>query len=335
MSENLSKRIKVINIICIFLVVQLHSYNLNIEVNNHNDIVYFIQRLISYGICRVAVPILGIIAGFLFFFSKFEYKNKVISRFKSLMIPYCIYKIVITVLVMILLVMTSSLNINNVFFMVDKYTHHLWFIKDLFFIVLISPLIKLILNDYSKHITPIIMFLTIFNKSIYLSSLLTYFIIGALLSKGYKENDKIKYFINKKERSIISTTISFLIWIVISIIYSISDIYILRNLSVIVGIYFIYECSKFIYENKFILDLSRYSFFIYLIHEPLIGAFKKLIISILGNSKVVSIMIYFITPIAIIVLTSTTAKILIRLAPRGYYILSGGRGKEVTKNELK
>ena len=93
MDKYLSNKIKNISLILTFLVVILHAYNLE----NSEDVLSinsFIQNIISYGICTIAVPMFFLISGYLFFY-KFDPTlqgliNKYKKRFKSLVIPFVI-----------------------------------------------------------------------------------------------------------------------------------------------------------------------------------------------------------------------------------------------------
>ena len=62
MSLYLSNKIKNISFILTILVVILHAYNMQNDIN----IVSFIQTFISHGIATIAVPIFFIISGYLF-----------------------------------------------------------------------------------------------------------------------------------------------------------------------------------------------------------------------------------------------------------------------------
>lgn len=328
MGKVLSDKIKSLQFIMICLVILLHSYNITTKQMIVPLHIEFIEKFFSYGICRVAVPMMGLISGFLYFYKPFKYKEKLISRLKSLIIPYLIYNLLI-----ILLVIITNFDFNNILELTSKYTYHLWFLKHLFIIVIISPIIYFLLKKSKIILSIIALYLVICEDSIYFASLLGYFIIGALGSELYKNSEKIKYNLNSV---VINSRVIFVeaaIWLCLAFIYTISENYIFRNLSIISGILFSLEIVKVIINNSYILDVSKYSFFIYLLHEPLSTLIKKVIITILIKNGTLLLIYYFINPIVVVILLSIIGKKISYILPKIYNILTGNRGKVVTVNE--
>lgn len=328
MDKVLSDKIKSLNFIMIFLVVLLHSYNIDTKQMIIQSHIEFIEKFFSYGICRVAVPTLGLISGFLYFYKPFNYKEKLISRLKSLIIPYLMYKSLI-----ILFIIVANFNFNEVLALASKYTYHLWFLKKLFIIVIISPIIYYLLKKSKVILGIIALYLVIFDDSIYLASLLGYFIIGSLASELYKNSERVKHILNSQ---VINTKIVFVqifVWLLWTFIYTVSENYIFRNLSIISGILFSLEIVKIMSNNRYILKISNYSFFIYLLHEPLNYLIKE-VIGIIGIENGLFLLIYyFINPIIIVILLSIIAKRTSDILPKIYNVLTGNRGKVVITSE--
>ena len=108
----------------------------------------------------------------------------------------------------------------------------------------------------------------------------------------------------------------------------ISDV--LQKISIIIGgisVWALYD----IYINKetpnsFLLSISSYSFFIYLIHEPLLlSTLKKLSNTIIRKSEFFLPFFYFLNPIITVVSCIIIAKILQRYVPKLYNFITGGR----------
>jgi hypothetical protein len=71
--------------------------------------------------------------------------------------------------------------------------------------------------------------------------------------------------------------------------------------------------------------ICGYSFFIYCFHEPTFNIVKKLALAVCGTSELVLIFFYYLNPWIIVVIAVLTAKLLQRMTPRIYKILTGGR----------
>ena len=91
MNEFLSSKIRNISFLCMVMVVQLHSYNLDIKQFGEPEIIvkdvnWAIQNFISNGLTRIAVPFFFIISGYLFVspdrmnFLMFKNKNQHIGN---------------------------------------------------------------------------------------------------------------------------------------------------------------------------------------------------------------------------------------------------------------
>ena len=71
--------------------------------------------------------------------------------------------------------------------------------------------------------------------------------------------------------------------------------------------------------------LVKYSFFIYLFHEPVFNIIKKLGLKILGISNSSLIILYFVNPLIMAVLSVSVAWALKKYLPKIYSIVVGGR----------
>ncbi|APW37491.1 hypothetical protein RD110_10060 [Rhodoferax koreense] len=94
-----SARLALLRFPLIVGVVFVHAYGGSMNLSNseispikNSPIVGFVQDFISNGLARTAVPLFFVISGYLFFLKEgwsFEhYQNNVISRVKTLLIPF-------------------------------------------------------------------------------------------------------------------------------------------------------------------------------------------------------------------------------------------------------
>lgn len=74
-----------------------------------------------------------------------------------------------------------------------------------------------------------------------------------------------------------------------------------------------------------LLDFAKYSFFIYLSHEPVFNIVKKLMLKVFGQSEPSVIFLYFLNVVLMCLICIYTAKLLRHIAPRFYNVLVGFR----------
>ena len=173
MTNYLSKKITSISTISIIMVVYIHSYSYWSKTDwGYN---FYIQHFISHGICRVAVPIFFIISGYLFFaevntFNIQIFSKKIKKRIRTLFIPYLFWAIYGILLLLILQSLPyvgsfftnqairdfSFENIIKLIFL-RPIPFPIWFIKDLFIIVLFSPFLYFALK-YSGYVFIFLLF---------------------------------------------------------------------------------------------------------------------------------------------------------------------------------
>ena len=95
------------------------------------------------------------------------------------------------------------------------------------------------------------------------------------------------------------------------------------------GIIFIWKLYDVINQENLLFKCfyhySNYSFFLFAFHEPLQVSFKKIGFSILGKNEFVSLILYFIIPIIVFFISVNIGKILQKMNPKVYGILTGGR----------
>ena len=165
----LSKIINLLRFPLSFLIVLLHS---NCITNNgyHYDtgIGDFFMVCFTNGICQVAIPAFAFISGYLFFnhFSTWDYntyKTKIKKRFYSLFIPYMTWNIIAFLWIVFYqsilnIFKHTNFDIIEIFHSVggirlfwDTYDTMpldgpLWYIRDLIFVVLLSPIIMLFIK---------------------------------------------------------------------------------------------------------------------------------------------------------------------------------------------
>lgn len=163
----LGKAISALRFPAIFLVVLIHADNRDIWLHGQvrtyampTGLAAIIRHLLSQEIARVAVPLLFAISGYLFFRgfdgSAPEWKRKLTSRAKSVLVPYLAWEILHYTI--------SLLSGHGMQHPVDALlailgiarpplAFHLWFLRDLAFWIACTPLLYIFLRFIPKYWT--------------------------------------------------------------------------------------------------------------------------------------------------------------------------------------
>lgn len=162
--RSVSVKIKILTLFGIFCVVYTHSYNGYPRVVNSDSVpspadwATFFQFLLVSGILRFAVPMFFCFSGYLFFVHKasdtrhFGYKRRFISRCKSIVVPYIEWNVISALLIALSLQSKTVLYYwpwhkhwlnaswqTVVDSLVYPVPYPLWYLRDLFFLVLLTP----------------------------------------------------------------------------------------------------------------------------------------------------------------------------------------------------
>lgn len=368
MDKNLSTKIKILSFFLIIMIVYIHSSNLYltiVDIPSTTDKVYtnfinlFIQLFISEGIARSAVPLFFIFSGYLFFININKYDSfhdlffyKIRHRLKTIVVPYIVWSLFGLFILFIFQNMhfiKNYLTNNDVMPLLKEMSFHkilyrisfrpipfqLWFLRDLIFMNLLSPLIYYQIKNYlslSYIILPLLALIWLLDIQLYLVSNVAFlfFYIGSVISLIYISNIQI----NKPALYILT-----LIWIILLtvttllIIYYKSDnLFILQRAAVFIGvivIWFLYDRIPIDRLMKY-QNLSAYTFVIFVAHEPALSICKSLSINlILKNfnhyNSYSFLIIYLILPIFIIYMTVSFGYYLKNNLPQFYILMTGNR----------
>ena len=344
MDTFLSKKIKILSFVTMIMVLYIHSFNftlypLNILPNSSYS--FQIQNFFSFYICRIAVPFFFILSGYLFLkdinLNAQIYVEKLKNRINSLLIPYIVWVFLWTFFFVIISQLPFLKNYINAPFSIFNFSiyivfdifkspicYQFWFIRDLFFLVLIIPFLNFILKR-----TPILFLLLLFVNLVYFKMDLLffqlqsvfYFSIGLYLALNTKELTFNTFSINYKWIGIL--------WVLCYFFIPNPIINYTVPFTVFMGIIFIWKLYDVINQEnllfKYFYHSSNYSFFLFAFHEPLQVSLKKIGFAILGKNEFVGLILYLIIPIIVFFISINIGKILQKMNPKVYGILTGGR----------
>ena len=167
---NISARFANMSFICSLMVVLIHVFRRPLS---SDGCVSYLRMLLEGGICRVAVPFFFFAAGY-FIARHLEdpdsWRNEVLKRIKSLIIPFYIWSGVAFVLCSVLILVANLMGEHESVFSVQRITcalginpfyvpelRPLWFVRVLFVFVLLLPCFKYF---FSKRIGILILAIT-------------------------------------------------------------------------------------------------------------------------------------------------------------------------------
>lgn len=349
MDELVSKKIKVISFLLMIMVVFIHSYNLDIILHTPAqpiaDVNWAIQNFISNGLTRIAVPLFFIISGYLFAFKPKQitfqvYKDKMLSRFKTLFIPFIFWSLAAILLYLLLQTFPASKPfftkkliqdytftdwLKGIFYMPVAY--QLWFLRDLIVLVITAPLIIWLVRKGKLLFIVVVLCIWVFNINIFFLSSegLLFFSAGIYAAK-----------VKCKLLSKFNPRVLLLGWILLLVIKTILRYHhytltenLLLKLSILVGMVALWRWFDILTERNTFYKISGQfawaSFFLYVFHEPYLTIIKKMLFYIIPVTAPVHLITYFAAPFIIISISIATAWLLKKYMFNLYSLITGNR----------
>lgn len=358
-----SRKINVCRAICIFLVLYIHSYNVNL-LPSGNGVCLFVQNVLSQNICRGAVPLLFFISSILLYRKEFEWKENMKKKVKSLLVPY----VVLNLLWIILFAICQNIPYLSKFFGNPQYNimswgiedwldgfigysgmpllYPLWFVRDLFLLNVFSVIIKKVCDYCPMLIFVVCLLLFLFDANlpvyrIFLNPFqsLFFWVAGYLFVKRGFHLEKLT--LSKQ-----NVFVLVFIYVLLVIINNYPPLYIdlttstiLHGIIILVGMVLIVNCSTMfarVLENlrfeKVVMTIAIYSFPIYLFHELWLSLVKKTLMMLFPDSISVCMLTYFVLPLLIMLFCIGLSRFLEINIPTMYSVLVGGRTSKKMKH---
>lgn len=339
MSTYLSNKLRVISFLSIILVVLLHSQLLMYSEGNG----FHLQQFITSEVTRISVPIFFYISGFLLFYNCKTlnyswYCSKLKKRVRSLLIPFLIWSISgFTIVYSVKFVLPSAFNSYQC---IEKYQlvdllqallwnpvgcYQLWFVRDLFLCVILSPILYGGLKIL-KELFLLLLFLFWFFDIQYVISIesVLFVTLGAYMALNHKTS-------MEKVNSGGSVLLQGILWIVFCVWdYSFPFYNIIHGIGLLLGMSFLWGLYDVVDERTLgrfrICNVYRYTFFIFVFHEPLLTLIKGILLK-LAISQTCILLIYFSAPILVVCICLICARIFKYHFPVVYRIICGGRSQ--------
>lgn len=353
MNQYLSQKIRILSFLSIILVLYIHSGFHDYPHEIHGMMFNFkLQEAISGMLGRCAVPLFYAISGYLFFLGLDDGNNKadygklgikIKKRCRTLLVPYiiaCLFPVAFYFIMEQIPFCGKFLNggyfSENLkkplyeliaFLYFDSgsgtpFAFHLWFLRDLIFIVILSPVLLYLRSLIGKYTVCGILFAMSFLTIPYYIPILElfWFMFGSCFL------DKLS---NLKS---VFIPVSFLLLCIVQMSY-LSDCLKCLNIPIIilgmVSMWIIYDklCPKTfdIRNYKVIGTACSFTFFIYLFHEPTLNVVRKTIIIPFHHSSIGFAVSYLASPWIFALIWIFVGMAFKKVLPRVYDLFTGGR----------
>ena len=354
MTNYLSLKIKHISFFSMIMVVILHCYNLDTKqsglvLEQFKNVNWFIQTFISNGLTRIAVPIFFLLSGFLFFLGFKNLENeiltKIFKRIKTLVFPYFFWVFFGILFYFILQSIPqlqhfftkklikdyNSLEWFNAFF-VNLISYQLWFLRDLIVMVFLTPIIYFLIQKINYFYFLVLLSLWFCNQDnlFFTSEAILFFSLGSFLALKKSE------LLNKKSKNAVLLVI---IWFMTITVKTVLELYFNKNAiqvilslktTIVIGIFAFWTFYDVLIKLNFkklnfLSPIMNFSFFIYVIHEPILTVVKKLFFRTFGTSQNNYLVIYCISPFITILICVLIGLIIKKKFLNFYTLITGNR----------
>lgn len=354
-----SRQIMCLRAICVIMVILLHQYAGDVDqaafaISGNiaeNELLRAVQYVISRIISSSAVPLFFLMSSVLLYAKEFTWKDNMKKKTKSLIIPYFIW---ITLYIIVYFVgqtfsLTSRFFANsgryvsqmNAADFLAAYTgiggsalfvNALWFLRDLIIMNALAPVIRKVIDRFPGICLVLLALLwnvgeipeaLIINKQS-----IVFFSLGYYVVKYNVRMQSVEKF------SLVGLSVVYLFMIILEYsLHTAGNMLVLsaHSFTTITGIVLLVRLSASICRDAeasvpwFLQIVGDYSFFIYVSHDFVQTAMKKICAQILPQSDIVQMAEYFLIPVLVCVVCIAAASVLRKLLPSAYRLLTGSR----------
>lgn len=319
-----------LNSFCMILVVMMHCV-ITVDIAGNN----YLRDLVFSTFTRIAVPVFFAISGYLLF--QHYNLNKIASRTRTIFIPFLLWSIItIAIFAFLQYVPFLSSYFNNNFqltfesvfarIFINPLNGALWFLRDLYILVLLSPIIRFI--NKSRLCSDIVLLclfiIWIIQPFVFLTESGLFFYMGTY----FASRKDLKF--NLKLNGNVLFYIFIFLCLILPVFYTESNKTILIKGLVILGCATIYFNERAFLKdnhiNRYLDSFKRYSFFVYALHQIVCQFIKKVLIQMIPTYNIASIiLIYILTVCWTIVICICMQKVLMIVMPKGVKLLTGNR----------
>ncbi len=371
MTKTVSQKIKFLYIFCMLLLVVIHGYNLNDRVLSpnqlqHADITFtnFIEFYIANALLRFRIPLLMTISGFLLAQSSVtSYVDLVVKKMRTLILPFILIAasslLLSYIIESVFYTSTESgvwgkkiadYSINDFVYrlLVSPLPFQLWYLKSVFTLTLLFPLIKIALKRFPYLLLGALFILWAVADNeggLRMIRFSFYFVLGIYIVQEKIDIDhapvwfsRTKFLILFILAGLIKTIIAFKGYALIgnSAVYLVRFMY---DITVLLGAIFIWfsidPVVHYCSNKKWYVQFAPKFFFIYAFHAPLVNYLIDPYIHFFKFIPLTHLFAFFTLPVLVIAFCVGLDVVTSRFFPSFYSLFTGGRGsakKSVLKN---
>lgn len=294
-NKNLSESIKWLRFPLIFTIILLHCYT-SIGLNGSHGLYFRILYPFSLWIGESGVPGFFFISGFLFFFSKKQYKQKLETRFNTLLVPYLLWNALLLGLYIIAFNVGYPQDINGksladfttidyirAFWDRGSYDNGnfvpilcpFWYIRNLFIMSILSPLFFFIIKNVREIFLGVIAIWWLFTPhNAFIPQSVLFFSLGAYFS--IFNNNPLDFFTRYQKWFIMSCCILAVADIAVHTIYVTQINLQIHRLALIFNIPTIFLIADYCSQRGFTSKLlSNAAFIVFSVHYPIVVIIRK------------------------------------------------------------
>jgi hypothetical protein len=347
-TPEISCRIKLLRLPLIVGIVTIHS-----SINSVGYADKFFQTLIAGTWGGSCVAFLFILSGFLFFrnfnLSLNSYKEKLQSRFWTLLVPYLFWNLAL--LAMVLIVMnvpaTSAIIQGHYKAYIGDYSFanfidcltgykslypiafHFWYVRDLMAMVILSPVFLLIARKIpylgiALFAAPWLLDFQIGFNIQWLGPL--FFYLGCLIAVQKLDLT----WLDRRKSAIIGIYLGMALVLTMTQTADIKTFqHQLECCTRVMGTAAIWCASDLVSGKleKACFNFSGLAFFVYAIHEPTVTVFKEVFNKLSEPSNSITVIVYYLLTIILVTLiTLAVGSFLQRYTPKFFQTITGARG---------
>jgi fucose 4-O-acetylase-like acetyltransferase len=361
----LSRKITVVLWFAIVLVVWAHAYNSyprylvpNSLVEDSFNLFNYFQYLVSSGLTRFVMPLFFAISGYLFFYRADQtprFAGKIIKRLRTVVVPYLIWNCIGIALVLVarnsswlrefmpqyLRDMTWQQFASG--FLFSPVSFQLWYLRDLFVLALISPLIYAICRQRVNAVIWLVLLLVVWSHENAATPFLSaedvlFFSLGSVLALHKIPLQRQPDFHSWLFMALAWLGLSALrAWIAFDTVAEAQAwVFLLYKVCNLIGLWVVWFGYDFLVHD--VSEESRWwpwfgvSFYIFAGHQPLYNLVSDNILARIGHHEALksvnpggAFLVYLLLPIATIVLLSILGMMLRNRAHPVHRLLTGGR----------
>lgn len=371
MTKLVSQKIKFLYIFCMVLLVVIHGYNLNNRVLSPNqlqlnDLTFtnFVEFFIANAVLRFRIPLLMTISGFLLAQSSItSYVDMIVKKMRTLILPFLL--IASTSLLLCFAIeqffyassefgvwgkKIADYSLNDFVYrlFVSPLPFQLWYLKSVFTLTLLFPLIKIILNRFPYLFLAALFILWAVAENdggLRMIRFTFYFVLGVYIVQEKINIDKAPKWFSKTKFMFLFFGAALLKTIVAfkgNLIFGESAVFFVRflyDLTAVFGVIFVWygidSLVQYCSNKKWYIFFAPKFFFIYAFHAPLITFLIDPYLNLFKFIPLSHLFSFFTLPVVVIAFCVGLDVTVSKFFPSFYALFTGGRGsakKGVGKN---